>query len=283
MARRFRTTCLGVLLAMLGGCGGGGGETDRRSNCDIDAVLPANDAAAEPADRIDLSHWSLTIPVDANGGTTGQARTISPATLTAGYESEWFYATDDGGVALWAPVTGAKTPNSQYARSELRELIDPNDQTVNWTIGGNAQMSARVAVSQVQAANRKVIVGKIVAHSSAEEDLTALLHVVYFMHGDTCRASLYGLLSDGPAKGSPVQQLTLITDALRLNDEFSFTIRVNNGVLTLTSGSQTVTANINAAWASTPVYFRAGAGLNSTGTNVSDGASVTFYELAVTH
>ena len=282
MTRRFRMTCLGVLLGMLGGCGGGGAPESRVA-CDLDAVLPANDAAAVPKDRLDLSHWSLTLPVDANGTTSGQARTVSPAMLTGGYESEWFYATDDGGVALWAPVTGAKTPNSQYARSELRELIDPNDQTVNWTIAGTAQMSATLAVSQVQSANRKVIVGKIVAHSSAEEDLTALLHVIYFMHGDTCRASLYGLLSEGPAKGSPVQQLTLINDALRLNDEFGYTVRVDNGVLTLTSGAQSVTANINPAWAGTPVYFRAGAGLNSTGTNPNDGASVTFYSLSVTH
>lgn len=282
MTRFLRSGFLGVLLALLGACGGGG-TSERSSACDLDGVIPENDPAAVPADRIDLSHWSLTIPVDANGGTTGQARTVSPAVLTGGYESEWFYASDDGGVALWAPVNGAKTPNSQYARSELRELIDPADQTVNWKIADTAQMTATASVSQVQSANRKVIVGKIVAYSTAEEDLTALLHVIYFVHGDTCRASLYGLLSEGPAKGSPVQTLTLVNDALLLGQEFGFTVRVVNGVLTLRSGTTEVTATINPAWADVPVYFRAGAGLNSTGTSATDGANVTFYSLAVTH
>jgi len=269
-----------VTVALLTACGGGGGEG--RSACEISAVLPQDDGT-EPASRLDLSHWILTVPVDATGGTAGQADTIQADELLAGYSSDWFYGTTDGGVAFWAPVTGAKTPNSQYARSELREVLDPADQTVNWSIASGGTMAAQLAVSQTAAATRKVIVGKIVGYSTTEADLTALLHLVYFIHGDTCKASLYGLLSDAPAKGAATRQLFVADNALQLNEPFDYTITVNAGTLTLRSGANEVSATIDPSWADVPVYFRAGAGLNATGTSAADGGSVTFYDLAVTH
>jgi hypothetical protein len=58
---------------------------------------------------------------------------------------------------------------------------------------------------------------------------------------------------------------------------------VNAGTLTLRSGTREVSATIDPSWAGVPVYFRAGAGLNATGTSAADGGSVTFYDLAVTH
>lgn len=279
MIRLLTRISLVTVVALLTACSGG---VDDRSACEISAVLPEDDGTA-PKDRLDLSHWILTVPVDATGGTTGQADTIQTDELLAGYSSEWFYGTDDGGVAFWAPVTGAKTPNSQYARSELREVLDPADQSVNWTIAGGGTMAAELAVSQTTAATRKVIVGKIVGYSTTEADLTALLHLVYFIHGDTCKASLYGLLSDAPAKGAATQQLYVIQNALDLNEPFDYTITVSNGTLTLRSGTNEVSAPINASWNDVPVYFRAGAGLNATGTSPADGASATFYSLAVTH
>jgi hypothetical protein len=268
-----------TVVALLTACSGG---VEDRAACEISAVLPTDDGTA-PKDRLDLSHWILTVPVDATGGTSGQADTIQTDELLAGYASQWFYGTDDGGVAFWAPVTGAKTPNSQYARSELREMLDPTDPSVNWTIATGGTLAAELAVSQTAAATRKVIVGKIVGYSATEADLTALLHLVYFIHGDTCKASLYGLLSDAPAKGAATRQLFVIDNALDLNEPFDYTIGVSGGTLTLRSGTSEVSAPIDPSWADVPVYFRAGAGLNATGSSAADGASVTFYELAATH
>lgn len=279
MIKALARISLITVVALLTACSGG---VDGRSSCDLSAVLPADDGTA-PAARLDLAHWILTVPVDSTGGTTGQADTIQTDELLAGYSSGWFYGTDDGGVAFWAPVTGAKTPNSQYARSELREVLDPSDQGVNWSIADTGTMTASLAVSQTAAATRKVIVGKIVGYSTTEADLTALLHLVYFIHGDTCKASLYGLLSDAPTKGAATRQLFVVENALRLNEPFDYTISVTAGTLTLRSGTTEVSATIDSSWAGVPVYFRAGAGLNATGTSAADGGSVTFYDLAVTH
>lgn len=268
-----------TVVALLTACGGG---VDGRSACEISTVLPTDDGTA-PNTRLDLSHWILTVPVDSTGGTTGQADTIQTSELLAGYSSDWFHGTDDGGVAFWAPVTGAKTPKSQYARSELREVLDPSDQSVNWSIADGGTMTAQLAVSQTAAATRKVIVGKIVGYSTTEADLTALLHLIYFIHGDTCKASLYGLVSESPTKGAATQQLYVVTNALKLGEPFDYEIGVNAGTLTLRSGANEVSAAIDPSWSSVPVYFRAGAGLNATGTSASDGGSVTFYDLAVAH
>jgi hypothetical protein len=280
MIRFLARVSLVTVVASLSACGGGGGSG--RSACEISAVLPTDDGTA-PNTRLDLSHWTLTVPVDSTGGTTGQADTIQTNELLSGYSSDWFHGTDDGGVAFWAPVTGAKTPSSQYARSELREVIDPSDESVNWSIADGGTLTASLAVSQTAAATRKVIVGKIVGYSTTEADLTALLHLIYFIHGDTCKASLYGLLSDGPAKGAATRQLFVVEDALRLNEPFDYTISVDAGTLTLRSGTTEVSAEIDPSWATVPVYFRAGAGLNATGASDADGGSVTFYDLAVTH
>jgi hypothetical protein len=278
MIRVLARVSLITVVALLTACGGGGGK----SSCEISTVLPTDDGTA-PNTRLDLSHWILTVPVDSTGGTTGQADTIQASELLAGYSSDWFYGTDDGGVAFWAPVTGAKTPKSQYARSELREVLDPSDQSVNWSIADGGTMTASLTVSQTAAATRKVIVGKIVGYSTTEADLTALLHLIYFIHGDTCKASLYGLVSESPTKGAATQQLYVVTNALKLGEPFDYTIEVNAGTLTLRSGTNEVSAPIDPSWSSVPVYFRAGAGLNATGTSSSDGGSVTFYDLAVTH
>src|SRR5581483_8334714 len=126
----------GLLLAA---CGKDGGHDV--AECDLDTVLPPN-AGAPPKAILDLDHWSLTIPVDSTGGTSGVADTVTTSELLDGYTSQWFYGTADNGVAFWAPVNGARTPNSQYARSELREVVDPANESVNWFVGDDATMTA---------------------------------------------------------------------------------------------------------------------------------------------
>jgi len=271
--------CVAMALApLLGGCWE---VDDNKSTCNIDSVLPENDGTP-PRDRLDLNHWQLTLPVDNDGGTAGQARTVSAAELLAGYASEWFYGGDDGGVSFWAPVNGAKTPNSRYARSELREVINPDDVSQNWNTTGIGEMNASLAVAQVPFANDRVTVGKIVGYGDATE-VTALLHLVYRLHDDSCRASLYALLSDAPTKGAPTRTLTLHDRRLRMNEEFTYKIRVANNTLTLASGTEALETTIDPSWSATPVYFRAGAGLGAAGDSSVDGAHVTFYALSVTH
>ena len=64
-----------------------------------------------------------------------------PQELADGYTSEFFFAaTDENGqdaVVFHCPVQGFKTGNTTYARSEMREMLDPKDKTVDLDLAGH--------------------------------------------------------------------------------------------------------------------------------------------------
>src|SRR5664280_1045336 len=94
------------------------------------ALNPGN----PPSGNFDLSHWKLTLPVDGSGTTNGTATEIHTPQLVAGYTNAfYFYTGPDGAMVFWCQVTGATTSGSDYPRSELRELLNPDDNSVNWT------------------------------------------------------------------------------------------------------------------------------------------------------
>jgi hypothetical protein len=251
--------------------------------CNLETELPPI-AGDYPTSELNLSNWSLTLPVDDNGGTTGTADTVSTNELLEGYFSDWFYATIGGGVTFWAPVTGARTPNARYARSELRELIDPEDSSVNWFTTGKGRLEATVSVERIPSGSGKAIVGKIVGYDTVDSDANYLVHLVFQVRADTCAGSLYALVQDDPvASLSEVTQVMLVEDGLSLGESFSYTIDVDQGELTVSARGQSETVTIDPKWNEVPVYFRVGAGLSATGTQSTDGVAVTVYNLAVTH
>src|SRR3954464_4847679 len=89
------------------------------------AVLSTGSAAAAdpgkaPGGNFDLSVWQLQEPV----GSPGSPTTIPSSRLQGadGYQDAYFYTDQrDGAMTFWAPEKGVTTPNSNYARSELRE------------------------------------------------------------------------------------------------------------------------------------------------------------------
>src|SRR3954470_13386126 len=80
----------------------------------------ANPAVA-PGGNFDLGIWQLQEPV----GSPGSPTTISPSRLQGanGFQDSYFYTDkNDGAMTFWAPEKGVTTPNSNFARSELREM-----------------------------------------------------------------------------------------------------------------------------------------------------------------
>ena len=63
---------------------------------------------------IDLATWQLSIPVGS------PPKTIETSQLVKGYDGKYFESTSKS-IFFWAPVTGSKTENAKYPRSELRE------------------------------------------------------------------------------------------------------------------------------------------------------------------
>lgn len=276
---------LGLVLATAGvvaGCKLGGGDDGRSVSCPA-VTSPARSAAQLPRDVLDLSHWSLTLPVDASGANSGTADTVTTSELLNGYESSWFQAVEGGGVQFFAPIQGATTAHTVYPRSELRELLSPPDPSVNWSSAGPAELTAYLTVHQVPLANGKVTVGEIVGYNGTNPDINVLTKVIFEYNADNCSATLYTLTLPSPTASSSTASRHVLTRTLKLGQPFPYSIRVDNKTVYFATGTATASDPIPAAWDDVGLYFRAGASLFANGSSLTDGARVTFYELDVTH
>jgi len=127
---------------------------------------------------IDFSNWKLTLPIDEDEN--GSPDEYYPSDLVDnGYRSlnpilPYMYDdTSDGSIVFYTfPETS--TTNSSYSRTELRELINPNNALDNWTLSDGGEMTGRLKVSLISQDNdssndyHKVIVMQI--HGIISED-----------------------------------------------------------------------------------------------------------------
>jgi len=262
---------------LLNACGGNNAATP-----DFKAPDPTG---TTPSAILDLSHWALTLPVDADGGTGGTAKTVRTPELVGGYQSDWFYGSKDGadGVTFWAPVNGALTPSSRYPRSELREMLDPSDPSVNWTSTDTATMTARVAVNQTPLSNGRVVVGKILGYNGSDSDISYLAHLVYQYDRGAADGTIFALVEHSPQGGGNSADRFNLVPHQALNEPFDYSIGVAGGAITITVDGHSASTPIDPQWNGTGLYFRAGAGLQARGSDATDGARVTIESLHVEH
>ncbi len=98
--------------------------------------------ASTTVSKFDLSHWKLQIP---------GPKEIIPI---GDYTSKYFSYGKEGEMIFWVDSSEkGTTPNSSYVRSELREMLNPNDKNVNWSLKGthsiNAELSVKTNTPQV--------------------------------------------------------------------------------------------------------------------------------------
>lgn len=74
-----------------------------------------------PADRFDLSHWKITLPMDANRD--GKIDEIDVQEIQTYSHPDYFYLDDNGGMVFTAPNKAITTANSSNTRSELRQQL----------------------------------------------------------------------------------------------------------------------------------------------------------------
>lgn len=90
------------------------------------ADLQARLDVLQPRPVLELRR-KLTLPVNKDGGFTGEAMEIPYAALKAGYSSEFYKPSPDGFLDLYVPAKGATTDNAKYPRTEERwYLADPS-------------------------------------------------------------------------------------------------------------------------------------------------------------
>ena len=122
-----------------------------------DPELPDNND--DPIDQsnsfaqIDFSHWKVTLPVDENNN--GSPDEYQPAQLVNyGYQNiealqPFMYDDVDDVSLVFYTYPGATTTNSSYSRTELRELINPNNSRENWTLAQGGTMTGSLKVGSV--------------------------------------------------------------------------------------------------------------------------------------
>ena len=96
--------------------------------------------------EIDLSHWKVTLPI---GNPT---EVYPPEILDYGYNETlkpFMYNDSIDGSLVFYTYPGASTANSSYSRTELRELIDPNDLSKNWSFNEGGRMKGTLALEDI--------------------------------------------------------------------------------------------------------------------------------------
>lgn len=87
-----------------------------------------------PADLFDLSHWSITLPIDENNN--GSADSLDVAALANYQHDDFFYLDEDNNLVFASPNRATTTSTSSNTRSELRQMLRGSDSSIG-TTGNN--------------------------------------------------------------------------------------------------------------------------------------------------
>jgi len=92
-------------------------------------------AGAVPAEKFDLSHWNITLPMDANRD--GKVDSVSIKAIQNYSHPDFFYLDENDHMVFTAPNKAATTANSSNTRSELRYMLRGNDTRIKTKASGN--------------------------------------------------------------------------------------------------------------------------------------------------
>ncbi|MDO6427580.1 polysaccharide lyase family 7 protein [Thalassotalea sp. 1_MG-2023] len=94
-----------------------------------------------PANKFDLSHWKITIPLDQDND--GKADTIDTKALQHYQHTDFFYLDQFGHLVFTSPNKAVTTQTSSNTRSELRQMIRGFDTSIDTkSYGNNFALSA---------------------------------------------------------------------------------------------------------------------------------------------
>ncbi|GAB3855509.1 polysaccharide lyase family 7 protein [Dactylosporangium cerinum] len=226
--------------------------------------------AVAPGGNFDLSIWQLQLPV----GSPGAPTTIPSSQLRGanGYTNPAYFFTDknDGSMTFWAPEKGVTTPNSNYARSELREM-NASGSAADWRLAGSHRLSATLRIPNV---TKNVCVGQV--HLGTGGPSTKpLLELYYRPNGD-----IYLGTENSPDGG---QTLHLVGN-VPLGVKWSYVIAISGGNrINLTVNGSTTSYAIPSSFNQYGMYFKAGSYNQSSSDSTTNGAKVKFYSLTVNH
>ena len=246
----------------------------------LDALLP-------PSSNFDLANWKLTLP-------SGQE--VQPWLLSSGWTMNNVFYTHpvSGGMVFRCPNIAGTTANSNYSRTELREMLDPAAGTKsdanNWTMEQGGRMKARLKVDRVSTTGESAKVGRVIIGQIHGEDHEP---VRLYFHKKPGEAKGRVYIASENHSGSTFWSTDIVSnkngDGIALGELFTYQIALQGTRLQVdilrNRGDvvNTYIKTIDSGYAGENLYFKAGVyNQNNTGTT-SDYVQATFYSLTHTH
>lgn len=297
-ARRYFALAGLAVGSLLQACSGGGGDAgvvipDVPASEGADdgggtaSGAPDLDGALAPSRNFDLSNWKLTLP---------SGKEIQNDQLNAGFQMTEVFFTDPatGGMVFRCPNIAGTTANSQYSRTELREMLAPEGPAYadanNWTSDPGGTLRATLRVDRVSTTGETDKLGRVIIGQIHGESTTEVIRLYFHKRPDEARGRVYAGLdsADGVNSWSPDIVSNADGAGIALGETFSYEIALAGLSLTVhvvpASGrGVTYQKYIDPGYAGTNLYFKAGVyNQNNTG-DVSDYAQATFFALGQTH
>jgi|GEM_PF-1474997 len=256
--------------------------------------------ALPPNGNFDLSHWYLQLPTSNNilTATAGSVDSFSTAQLVTGSTNNFFYTGGDGAMTFWVPDNGAMTGGSSHPRSELRELLNPSNSGLNWTVYGTHILNAQCKVLQVPSDTGKVCIGQIHEPTYLPDGITPGANNEQMIMFDLGNQRIYANINPDGDTNSSFSTTFISGSSVKTNSTINYTFSVVNGLLAISVNNVTNSWNLFSGtnyqghgftnWdltSSNTMYFKAGDYNQTLNTcNCSnDGAQVAFYGLTAFH
>jgi hypothetical protein len=229
------------------------------------------DPSVAPGGNFDLSVWELQEPV----GSPGSPTTFVSSQLVGpnGHQDTYFFTDPtDGSMSFWDPENGVTTANSNYPRSELREMTAAGA-AANWLPPGTHTLSATVKATLIPS---HVAVGQIHLGTGTPSSTKPLLELFYASNGDISMN-----IEQTPAGGN---EIPYPAGNVPLGTPWSYVIGLSGNTISLVvNGGTPQTWTMSSTFDQEGMYFKAGDYDQSVGADGTVGAKVQFYALQIFH
>jgi len=247
-----------------------------------------------PSGNFDLSQWKLTLP---------STEEVMPVELESGYQYAGVFFTDraTGGMVFRCPNIASHTTNSEYSRTEFREMLAADQGTKsdanNWTSAEGGALTAALRIDQVSTTGDTRKFGRVVIGQIHATDIAHEVVRLHYTKKPTEKTGRIYAAFETPTGGTSTSP-DLISNAngagIALGEKFRYYIALKNRSLHIviwrraSSTSSWVVASsywktIDAAWLGQNLYFKAGVyNQNNTG-DLADYTQATFFSLTHTH
>ena len=174
----IHSALLPISISLLASCA----KTDTA----IQNSTDSNISTPIPADKFDLSHWKMNVPVDLDNNK--KIDEISVKEMQSYSHPDFFYIDENGGMVFTAPNKAITTANSSNTRSELRQMlrgsntkIQTHDPKNNFVVSAHPQSEDFGAIGGKMEATLKV--DHVALRAGNPETPAAFSVVVGQIHG----------------------------------------------------------------------------------------------------